>query len=167
VARCYSYLVGECTWGACELAPWLPEWLGNADQWLLNASRDGLQLTSLPTTGAIVSFQPGGWVSPLGHVGLVVASYSATDFDVREMNWSAFNRYDVRHATTAGVNGFILPPGVAPGGGGPGPISPQPVNLDAFSLSWADLQRFWNVDVEQEIYALQALAAQLQAIAAL
>lgn len=165
MARCYSYVVGECTWGACELAPWLPEGLGDADQWLVRAAADGLQLTSLPTTGAVVAFTPGGWVSPLGHVALVVATYSATDFDVREMNWAGFDVYDVRHATIAGVDGFILPPGVSPGSLGPVIAPANLAPLDSLSLAWADLQQFWNTDIESAVYAAQGMAAQLRDLA--
>jgi hypothetical protein len=160
--RCSSYDVGECTWGVCELAVWVPEQLGNARDWPARAVNYGLQETPVPTVGAVVCYAPGFGYSQLGHLGVVVADHGDGTFDVQEMNYTAFNQYDLRTSTLADVTTFILPPGVLPGGGGdigPGGTVTPPQDLET---AWAQFAHFWNVSIDQRVDELAAITAGLE-----
>lgn len=140
MARCDSYIFGECTWGACEKAAWIPEDLGDGGDWALNAPAHGLQVTMVPTVGAVVSYGRSSAYSAWGHCGVVEDVTQDGHFLVREMNYVGFDVYDDRLSDMSDVVGFILPPGVQPGtapGGGAGPPGTTP---GAVVDSWTRLQ---------------------------
>lgn len=118
--RCDSYAFGNCTRGACDLAPWVPDRLGDGGDWAINAVGRGYVVTMVPTVGAVVSYCRGNGYSVFGHVGVVVDVAADGRFLVREMNYAEFNAYDTRWSTMGDVCGFILPPGVSPGQAAPG-----------------------------------------------
>lgn len=163
MARCDSYDLGECTWGACQQAGWVRDGWGNANQWCDRAAAQGFVLTDVPTVNAVVCFAPGGLYDPTyGHLAVVLQAPSYQRFLVVEMNYSAWNRYNHRWATRANVQAFILPLGFAPGQGGSGIPVPDLSPLAGFGLAWARLQNFWNVEIEQHVWAVQAIAGQLR-----
>lgn len=146
MARCDSYYGGQCTWGACEAAGWVPENLGDGGDWAANAARMGYVVTSVPTVGAACSYARGDGYSSFGHVGIVSAVYPDGTFEIHEMNYVAAWQYDDRRSNTYDVAGFILPPGVAPGSGvsqgmGAGPGGPGADNMAAV---WSYLQGMFN-----------------------
>jgi hypothetical protein len=112
--------------------------------------------------GAVVCYGPGFGYSPLGHLGVVVQDHGNGTFDVREMNYTAFNQYDLRTSTLADVTTFILPPGVLPGGGGgigPGGTITPPADLET---AWAQFAHFWNESIDQRVDELAAITAGLE-----
>lgn len=131
MTRCDTYSFGNCTWGACEAAGWIPEGLGDAGDWAANAAARGWQVTEIPTVGAAVSYCRGDGYSQWGHCGIVLEVGGDGRFLVHEMNYSAFDAYDDRWSTLGDVCGFILAPGTSPGqpppgqGGPPGGVPPQ------------------------------------------
>jgi len=163
VARCSSYDFGECTWGACELASWVPEGLGNAKDWPDNAARKGYALTTVPTVGAIVVYLPGRLYSEFGHCGEVIAVHSPSSFDVREMNYAAWDVYDTRTSAAYSVKAFILPPGVAAGAGTAPPWLPLPNRVAALELAWGAMQSLWGPEIDAVINGSAAVAATLDA----
>lgn len=164
MARCSSYDAGECTWGACELAAWVPEHWGNADQWVGRAAAAGYVVTPVPTLGAIASFAPGGAISPFGHVGVVVRLDDDRHYDIDEMNWAGFNRYDVRRVLVDSGQRFILPPGVAPGTGSDQPGPAVAGGVPGFELAWSTWQWFWDSEIETRVANLQGVTAALLAL---
>src|SRR5438270_13361936 len=99
MARCDSYDAGECTKGACIAEGWIPDHLGNANQWLDRAAAQGFAITDVPTVNAVAVFEDAGiYNAQFGHDAIVqqVASYDR--FQVLEMNFAAWGRYDFRWA---------------------------------------------------------------------
>jgi surface antigen len=147
VARCDSYDVGECTWGACHLEAWVPEHWGNANEWRGNAQNAGYGITRTPTLHAIACFGPGGPYDPVyGHLGVVVRVKDDTHFEVQEMNYSYWNRYDARWTDDYYLAAFILPPGVAPGEGGAGAPLDTSSDRDRTDTAWSRLSQLVTVD---------------------
>lgn len=172
MARCDTYAPGQCTAGACEAAGWVPDGLGNGGQWAANAPSHGLQVTMVPTVGAVVSYCPGDGYSEFGHCGVVTAVYADGSFEIHEMNFVAAFVYDDRHSSSYDVCGFILPPGVQPGQGGAGPGG-QGAGTDASGLPndfagvWAEASWWMNTGVPIMIGQHdQAGRAALQAVGA-
>lgn len=132
MARCDSYTPLNCTAGACELASWVPDGLGDGGDWAANAPAFGIQVTMVPTAGAVVCYCRGDGYSQFGHVALVDQVYPDGTFLVTEENFIGLGQFDQRVSTQGDVCGFLLPPGVGPGQGGPGtgaggPASSSPV----------------------------------------
>lgn len=113
-----AYTFGECTYGAFNLAPWLPTDLGNADTWVSRAITDGLQTGSTPQVGSAMVFNtsyPGS--SGYGHVGIVTAIGKNGYPIIEEMNAGrdsgGFNKYDSYQTTAYDIGfleGYIYPP---------------------------------------------------------
>lgn len=83
-----TYPVGQCTWGAKELAPWIPNWLGNGGQWTANARARGFRTGTTPRVGAVVSWDDGGY----GHVAYVTHVESNNRIQIKEANYKG-NQY--------------------------------------------------------------------------
>lgn len=79
-----SYPVGQCTWGAKQLAPWAGNYWGNGGQWAASAAAAGYRTGSQPQVGAIASWNDGGY----GHVAVVTAVQSTTSIQVSESNYA-------------------------------------------------------------------------------
>jgi hypothetical protein len=120
MARCESYSPGQCTAGACGLAGWIPEGLGDGGDWAADYQAQGGQVTMVPTAGAVVCYCRGGGYSEFGHVGLVLETYRDGTFLVREENFLGAFVFDDRRSGPGDVCGFLLAPGMAPGARGPG-----------------------------------------------
>jgi hypothetical protein len=155
VARCDTYDVGECTWGVCHNTAWIPEGLGNANQWGERAAARGFRVSFTLTSGAVVVFRPGGPYSEFGHVGKVIEVYDAHHFLVDEMNYAEWNRYDHRRTDDSWILGFIIPPGVSVGTVDPPPVSRPSTQMAGLQLAWADAQQFWNNDIENAVHSVQ------------
>lgn len=162
MSRCDSYFAGECTLGACQLASWVGDWWGNAAQWAGAAAGAGLQLTMVPTVGAVVVYGAGSGYSQYGHVGLVVDTYADGTFLVREMNYVGWNTWDDRRSNMWDVAAFILPPGVGPGQGAPpvqgrGGSGPEGGGFDELQLTWSRVQELIGSHWGQQVGYLYAL----------
>ncbi|HFI0150465.1 TPA: GBS Bsp-like repeat-containing protein [Streptococcus suis] len=81
-----TYPTGQCTWGAKELAPWVQNYWGNANQWLTSAKAAGFKTGTTPRVGAIAVWPYDGW--GYGHVAVVTAIESTTRIQVKESNYS-------------------------------------------------------------------------------
>ena len=78
-----TYPVGQCTWGVKELAPWIPNWLGNGGQWASTAAVKGFKIGTVPKVGAIACWSDGGY----GHVAYVTHVESNNRIQVKEANY--------------------------------------------------------------------------------
>lgn len=87
-----TYPVGECTWGAKQLAPWAGNYWGNGAQWAASAAAAGFRVGSTPVVGAIAVWSGGG----AGHVAVVTGVQSNTSIQVMESNVNG-NRYIANH----------------------------------------------------------------------
>jgi len=164
MGRCDSYAPGNCTAGACQDNPWVPDGLGDGGDWAANALARGLVVVMTPTPGSVVCYCRGDGYSEFGHVGSVVAVSGDGTFEVHEENFLGLFELDYRWSTMHDVCGFILPPGGAPGqgssqvGGGPGGtawgIPWQPVT------AW-DNVRTWTRDLGGELYGRSLNVSQL------
>lgn len=148
MGRCGSYTFGNCTWGVCQDQAWVPEQLGDGGDWAANWAARGGQVVGSPLAGTVVSYCRGGGYSDFGHVAEVVQVYDNGTFLVREMNFAAFDAYDLRVSNMHDVCGFLVPPGgptgggsnqTAPGGGG---------GADDVRGAWAQLQDWLNSGAE-------------------
>ncbi len=81
-----TYPVGQCTWGAKALAPWVGNYWGNANQWPASAQAAGYSVGSTPAVGAVAvwPYDGGGY----GHVAVVTAVESPTNIQVSESNYA-------------------------------------------------------------------------------
>ncbi|MGT2785429.1 peptidoglycan hydrolase PcsB [Streptococcus merionis] len=81
-----TYPVGQCTWGAKALAPWVGNYWGNAAQWPASAQAAGYSVGTTPVVGAVAvwPYDGGGY----GHVAVVTAVQSATNIQVSESNYA-------------------------------------------------------------------------------
>lgn len=81
-----TYPVGQCTWGAKALAPWVGNYWGNANQWIASAQAAGYSVGSTPAVGAVAvwPYDGGGY----GHVAVVTAVQSSTNIQVSEANYA-------------------------------------------------------------------------------
>lgn len=81
-----TYPVGQCTWAVKTLAPWIPNWLGNAGAWAGNARAKGFRTGSQPRVGAIAVWPKDG--GGYGHVAYVTEVASPTRIQVKEANYA-------------------------------------------------------------------------------
>lgn len=159
MARCDSYLFGECTWYACTQSSFIPEGLGNATDWLADARAQGLRIGSVPVAGAVVVYAAGGGYSEFGHVGVVRQVYSPGSFLVSEMNFTAWDQTDLRISSLADVEGFIYPPdGYVPPGGGQ-QVGGDPGGSGDAANAWVYVAGLFN-DVFPQLGAALAQAQQ-------
>lgn len=84
-----TYPVGQCTWGAKALAPWVHNYWGNANQWPDSARAAGYSVGTQPRVGAVICWPYEGW--GYGHVAVVTA-VSGNQIQVKESNWGG-NQY--------------------------------------------------------------------------
>lgn len=119
------YPYGECTW-LCR--QWyvvvqqitLPPNLGNANQWIASAHREGWTVDQDPQAGKIAAW--GAQYPPFGHVAVVREVRGPGDYTVVEMNFTYTSddnagKVDCRTPTVP-PDGFITPSGATVGGGG-------------------------------------------------
>ncbi len=80
-----TYPSGQCTWGVKTLAPWIPNYMGNANQWLMSARAKGFRTGSDPQVGAIAVWVNDG--GGYGHVAYVSEMASKDQIKVKEANY--------------------------------------------------------------------------------
>lgn len=78
-----TYPFGQCTWGVKQLAPWIGNYWGNANQWAISAKSNGFKTGSKPKVGSVIVWTGG----QAGHVAYVVAVKSETEIQVLEANY--------------------------------------------------------------------------------
>ena len=81
-----TYPVGQCTWGVKNMAPWIPNYLGNANQWLTNAASLGFRTGDQARVGAIAVWLNDG--GGYGHVAYVTEVASNHQIKVKESNYA-------------------------------------------------------------------------------
>ncbi|MGT2912031.1 GBS Bsp-like repeat-containing protein [Streptococcus cameli] len=79
-----TYPIGQCTWGVKELAPWVGNYWGNANQWAISARAKGFKTGNTPVVGAIAVWTSGYY----GHVAVVTEVQSNTRIRVKEANYA-------------------------------------------------------------------------------
>lgn len=87
-----TYAVGQCTWGAKELAPWVGNNWGNANDWAVSAAVAGFTVGDTPKAGAVMVWSDGGF----GHVAVVTEVAADGMVQVKEANYAgnpAINNY--------------------------------------------------------------------------
>lgn len=155
MARCDSYTFGNCTAGACALAPWIPDWLGDGGDWAGSWRRLGGQVIYQPQPGTVVSYCRGDGYSQFGHCGYVEQVASTGLFLVREMNYVEFDAYDERWSNMQDVCGFLVPPGGLTGSGSSQGGPSGAGGLDDVRAAWDQLAGWWNQDSDSMAQALQ------------
>ncbi|HEL2058506.1 TPA: CHAP domain-containing protein [Streptococcus suis] len=103
-----TYPIGQCTWGVKQVASWVGNYWGNANQWLYSASAAGFRTGSTPVVGAVAVWTSG----PYGHVAVVTA-VNGSQIQVVESNYAG-NMYvgNFRgwfNPAADGVAGYIYP----------------------------------------------------------
>ncbi len=98
-----AYAFGNCTyWVAAQR--YVPNNLGDANQWFYNAGLDGLSTGHTPRVGSVAQTYGDSW---LGHVAYVEAVYQDGTFEVSEMNYNGYDIVDNRVTSTAEFPNFI------------------------------------------------------------
>ncbi|MDY5636331.1 MAG: CHAP domain-containing protein [Streptococcus orisratti] len=103
-----TYPVGQCTWGVKQVAPWVGNYWGNANQWLYSAQAAGFRTGSTPQVGAVAVWTSG----PYGHVAVVTA-VNGSQIQVVESNYLGKQWVDNFRGwfnpAADGVAGYIYP----------------------------------------------------------
>lgn len=159
-----TYYFGYCTWYVAHTLAWVRGGWGNAYQWAANALRDGFQLTTLPTVGAVVVYGPGHGYSAWGHVAIVRAVIPPGLFLVQEMDAVAWNVVSERVSNLYGVTAFILPPGVSAGAPPPAAISTQTPAVEAVSAAWSRFTDARNRAFRDAVTYMGYIAGRLRAV---
>lgn len=81
-----TYPIGQCTWAVKTLAPWIPNYLGNACGWATAAQAKGFSVGKTPRVGSIVIWPNDG--GGYGHVAYVTDVASDTRIQVKEANYA-------------------------------------------------------------------------------
>ncbi|HFI0344829.1 TPA: CHAP domain-containing protein [Streptococcus suis] len=107
-----TYPVGQCTWGAKEMAPWVGNYWGNGGDWAASAAALGYEVGTTPKVGAIAVWTDGGY----GHVAYVTDVAADGTIQVMESNYGgAYYPSNVRGffdptTTSEGTVSYIYPP---------------------------------------------------------
>lgn len=111
-----TYPVGQCTWGAKVLAPWVGNYWGNANQWLVSGSAAGHTTGTTPQVGAVAVWT--GGAGGYGHVAVVTA-VDGDNIQVMEANYGgSAEQADPRgvgnyrgwfSASASGITGYVYP----------------------------------------------------------
>ena len=111
-----TYPVGQCTWGAKVLAPWVGNYWGNANQWLVSGSAAGHATGTTPQVGAVAVWTTGG--GGYGHVAVVTA-VNGDQIQIMEANYGgSADQADSRgvgnyrgwfSASASGITGYVYP----------------------------------------------------------
>lgn len=111
-----SYPIGQCTWGAKALAPWVGDYWGDAGNWLYSAQQNGFEISTTPKVGSLAVWTSGFW----GHVAFVVG-VDGDNIQVLESNYGGSGYVaDYRgignyrgwfNPVEAGIAGYVYPKG--------------------------------------------------------
>jgi surface antigen len=94
-----SFPWGYCTWYAAARRPDV-SWMGNANEWMANASAQSRAIGKIPAVGAIIQTNESWW----GHVGIVDA-VNGDQITISEMNYQGFG---VISSRTISVNNPVI-----------------------------------------------------------
>ena len=112
-----TYPWGQCTWGCKQMAPWIPNYMGNANMWLTSARANGLETGTTPEVGAIAVFTGGGggyghvaYVSEIngGQVKILEANYGGSAYGADPRGIGEYRGWV--NPTAIGITGYIYPP---------------------------------------------------------
>lgn len=82
-----TYPVGQCTWGAKQVANWVNNYWGNAKDWITSAQHDGFTVGNIPIVGAVAVFPNTYWRGvQYGHVGVVTEVVNNNRIKMLESN---------------------------------------------------------------------------------
>lgn len=81
----------------------VPDNLGNANQWAVNAARQGIPTGSSPRVGAVMVSTRGEW----GHVGVVMAVNADGSFLLKEQNYDFNGSIRERTVTDPGNYTYV------------------------------------------------------------
>lgn len=167
MARCDSYVDGQCTAGACDQNGWVEDGWGNGGQWADSARAAGFAVTNVPTVGSVVCYCAGDGYSEFGHVASVTQVFGDGTFEVSEENYVGPFVWDNRRSTSYDVCGFILPPGVAAGTpgvpqGGSGAGTPTGAGVNSVSSAWNYLAHVITYDFPNLSNDIQYLSGLIQ-----
>ena len=81
-----TYPVGQCTWGAKTMAPWVGNYWGNAKDWIASAQAAGHSVGTTPVAGAIAVWPNDG--GGYGHVAYVTSVSDEHAIQVMESNYA-------------------------------------------------------------------------------
>lgn len=81
-----TYGYGYCTFYVKQRLGWVPNLLGNANQWLMRAQQAGLKTGTVPVAGSVIVTSEGS----IGHVA-VVDKVVDNDVYISEMNYRDWN----------------------------------------------------------------------------
>ena len=111
-----TYPWGQCTWGVKELAPWVGNNWGNANQWLNSGQAAGFQTGNTPKVGSVAVFtgEGGGY----GHVAVVIevngdkikimeANYGGSALEANPRGIGEYRGWI--DPVASGVTGYIYP----------------------------------------------------------
>ncbi|MBO4107018.1 CHAP domain-containing protein [Streptococcus suis] len=93
-----TYPVGQCTWGAKEVATWAGNNWGNGGDWAASAAAAGFEVGTTPKVGAIMVWTDGGY----GHVAVVTEVSDDGQVQVLESNYAG-------NMTVANYRGWFNP----------------------------------------------------------
>jgi len=118
------YPAGQCTFGAVEFyhdatGKWLPSNLGNAEDWAVNAAKDGWLVSDTPSVPSVIVLGPDvQQASGLGHVGVVERVNSDGSVTAKNLNWGIdpTTPADVKFFPGSGVSFISYPSTSSPGG---------------------------------------------------
>ncbi|MCE2195268.1 CHAP domain-containing protein, partial [Streptococcus thermophilus] len=81
-----TYPVGQCTWGAKTMAPWVGNYWGNAKDWIASARAAGHSVGTTPVAGSVAVWpnEGGGY----GHVAYVTSATDEHAIQVMESNYA-------------------------------------------------------------------------------
>ena len=101
-----TYPVGQCTWGAKTMAPWVGNYWGNAKDWIASAQAAGHSVGTTPVAGAIAVWpnEGGGY----GHVAYVTSATDEHAIQVMESNYAGnmlIDNYRGTFAPTSSAHG--------------------------------------------------------------
>lgn len=97
-----TYPIGQCTWGAKEVAPWVGNYWGNGGDWATSAAAAGFEVGTIPKVGAVMVFTDGGY----GHVAVVTEVAETGEIQVLESNYAG-------NMTVGNYRGWFNPAGEA------------------------------------------------------
>lgn len=104
-----TYPVGQCTWGAKQLAPWIGNYWGNAGLWLNSARNAGFTTGKTPRVGAVAVWTN----SYYGHVAVVTAVHANGTIEVKECNMDGKGKQPIANYRGAfvpsSIAGYIYP----------------------------------------------------------
>lgn len=152
-----TYAWGQCTWYVAGQESWIPGGLGNAADWFANYTGPK---GSTPIAGAVAVWGPGNEsaqapASSEGHVAIVESLQANGLPTVSEMNFNGgVGVEDMRNlASTAGIIGYLYPPGAASATAGPGATT-SGTPAAATPASSADVGRSFGAAAAQGVLGL-------------